>query len=237
MAVTWTKELFDLAYKIDAEPEGHPNTRESIKLHYNRYVVYPIMLDRAKKFIEVLGLTSSDLIVVVGCGFGWTVEAMQSFGLTVIGCDISPYIQSAKGLAEDPDIDNALREVGLDPASGAGTVHFNRLRNGGGTRAKTNVLNQDSSSNQSRNAVKSALGGRPTVVITEDVMPSLSDTECLALQLNIEQYAPGVRICHLITELANPNPPFNFNSKTGEAWKLLLPNSTIIPLGGKERVL
>ena len=237
MAITWTKELFDLAYSIDAEPEGHPNTRDGIKLHYNRYAVYPIMLARAQKFIEVMGLTTSDLIVIVGCGFGWTVEALQSFGMTVVGCDTSPYIQDSKGLTEDPDIDAAVRKVGLDPASGIGMVHFNRLKNSGGTRAKTNVLNQNSSSNQSRVVVRNALGGRPTVVITEDVMPSLTDAECLTLQLNLEQYATGVRICHLITELANPNPPFNLNSKTGEDWKLLLPNSTIIPIGGKDRVL
>lgn len=236
MAVTWTKELFDLAYRFNAEPEGHPNTREAITLHYNRYVLYPEMLRRAKFFIAQFGLTAADRVLVVGCGFGWTVEALTALGITAVGTDVGAYIQSGKTLAEDGDIDGAIRTVGLDPTGGEGLVHFNRLKGEGGARAKVNVLNEDSATASSRNRVKTALG-TPTIIITEDVVTSLTDTECVALNTAVAKYATDIRIVHFLTELANPNAPFFFNSKTLEEWKLLFPLATVVADGYVYRVL
>jgi len=236
MATVWTKELFDLAYNVSAEPGGHPASRAEVRLHYNRAALYPTMLARAQRFIEVLALTPADRIVVVGCGFGWTVEALQSLGMTVVGCDISAHVQSSKNATEDTEVDDAVRAAGLDPMAGDGLTVATRLKDGG-PRARVAVLNEDSTSNQSRNRVKTVLGSNPTVVITEDVVISLTDTECAALQTNIARYATGVRVVHYLTELANPNPPFNFNSKTAEEWKAIFPTSTIIAVGGKDKVL
>ena len=235
MAVQWTKELYDLAYRLDAEPDGHPNTREGITLHYNRYVLYPEMVRRAQAFISILGLTTADRILLVGCGFGWTAEALTGMGYTVIGTDISPFIQGNKSLSEDEDISAAISAVGLDPTQGNGLTHFHRLR-GDGVRTRANVLNEDSSSNSSRNRVRNALGSNPTIAITEDIVTSLTDSECAALQTNILRYAAGLRVCHFVTELANPNPPFNFNSKTLAEWKAVFPTATIIADGYVYRV-
>lgn len=230
MAVTWTKELYDLAYDESAEPDGHPNTREEIRLHYNRYIMYPQMVLRAQKFISILGLTTADRLLIIGAGFGWTVEAFAGMGYSVVGTDVSAYIQNNKGLSEDDDISAAITAVGLNPSSGEGLLHFNRLK-GDGTRTRGNVLNEDSSSNPSRNRVKAALGSDPTVIITEDLVTSLTDAECATLQNAIERYANGVRVVHFLTEFANPNPPFSFNSKSIDDWKLLFPTSTIITDG------
>jgi len=232
----WTKEMFDLAYDFNAEPEGHPNTRPGIRLHYNRYVMYPELLRRAQFFVSHFNLTAADRILVVGAGFGWTVEALQGMGLTVIGTDISPYIIGNKDLSEDSEISAAITAVGLSPTSGEGLAHFNRLR-GDGVRSRGTVLNEDSSSNQSRNRVKAALGSSPTIAITEDVLTSLSDAECVGLQTQILKYAPTLRVCHFVTELANPNPPFSFNSKTIEEWKALFPTATIVADGYTYKVL
>lgn len=236
MATNWTKELYDLAYSSDAEPDGHPNTRPGIRLHYNRYVLYPEMVRRAQAFIDLLGLTLSDRILLVGCGFGWTAEALAGMGYTVIGTDVSSYIQGNKNLSEDTDISNAISAVGLSPTNGEGLVHFNRLR-GDGVRTRGNVLNEDSASNPSRNRVKNALGSDPTIAITEDLVTSLTDAECATLQTNILRYAAGLRVCHFVTEFANPNPPFNFNSKSMAEWKALFPTATIIADGYIYRVL
>lgn len=230
MAVTWTKELYDLAYASDAEPDGHPNTRPGIRLHYNRYVMYPEMLRRAQQLVQILGLTQSDRILIVGCGFGWTAEALAGMGYTVVGTDVSPYIQSNKDLSEDTDISSAITAVGLNPSSGEGLTHFNRLK-GDGIRTKVQVLNEDSMSNPSRNRVKNILGSDPTVAITEDLVTSLSDNECAALQNAIVKYATGIRTVHFLTEFANPNAPFFFNSKSIEDWKLVFPTSTVIAAG------
>lgn len=235
MAVNWTKELYDLAYRSDAEPDGHPNTREGITLHYHRYVLYPEMVRRAQAFVDLLGLTFSDRILLVGCGFGWTAEALAGMGYTVIGTDISNYIQGNKSLSEDSDISAAIQAVGLDPASGTGLTHFNRLR-GDGVRTRATVLNEDSGSNQSRNRVKNALGSNPTIAITEDIVTSLSDSECATLQTNILKYAAGLRVCHFVTEFANPNAPFFFNSKSITEWKAMFPTATIIADGYVYRV-
>lgn len=235
MAVTWTKELFDLAYSFNAEPDGHPNTRQGIQLHYNRYALYPEMLRRAQALVTILGLTISDRILVVGCGFGWTVEALSDLGYTAVGADVSSYIQDNKTLSEDTDISAAITAVGLNPTSGDGLVHFNRLK-GGGIRTKASILNEDSASASSRNRVKTALG-TPTIAITEDLVTSLTDAECAVLQANIIKYSATMRVCHFVTENANPNPPFSFNSKTIEAWKLMFPTATIVADGYRYKVL
>lgn len=236
MAVQWTKELYDQAYSFDAEPDGHPNTRPGIRLHYNRYVLYPEMLRRAQQFVSILGLTLSDRILIVGAGFGWTVEALAGMGYTVIGTDVSAYIQGNKTLSEDSDVSASISAVGLDPTTGEGLLHFNRLR-GDGTRTRGIVLNEDSSSNPSRNRVKTALGSDPTIIITEDLVTSLTDSECATLQSAIIRYATGIRTVHFLTEFANSNPPFLFNSKSMVEWKALFPTSTIIADGYTFRVL
>lgn len=235
MAVTWDKSMFDLAYRFDAEPDGHPNTRPAIELHYNRYVLFPEMLRRARFFIQQFGLTAASKVLVVGCGFGWTVEALTSLGIPAVGTDVSAYIQGNKSLSEDGDIDTAVRLAGLDPTQGEGLVHFNRLR-GGGVRTNATVLNEDSSTSQSRNRVKTALGGSITLIITEDIVTSLTDAECAQLQSAIVKYGATIPICHFLTEFANPNAPFFFNSKSLADWKLVFPTSTIIADGYAYRV-
>ena len=234
MAVAWDKALFDLAYESSAEPDGHPNTRPGIKLHYNRYVLYPEMLRRAQFFIQHFGLTAADRVLVVGAGFGWTVEALVDLGIEAIGADVSAYIQNAKGTSEDAEVAEAITAVGLNPASGEGLLHFNRLRSTQRTNAI--ILNEDSSNNASRNRVKRAFSSDPTLIITEDLVTSLSDTECLQLQNLIVAYATQ-RICHFVTEFANPDAPFFFNSKSLAEWKVLFPTSTIVADGHVYRVL
>jgi len=235
MATVWDKALYDLAYASDAEPDGHPNTRPGIRLHYNRYVMYPEMLRRAQALISLLGITLSDKILIVGCGFGWTAEALAGMGYSVVGTDISSYIQNNKGLSEDADISAAITAVGLDPASGEGMMHFNRLK-GDGVRTRATVLNEDSASVKSRNQIKNLIG-TPTIIITEDLLTSLTDNECTVLQNNIVKYDLSARIVHFVSEFANPAPPFNFNSKSLEEWKALFPTSTIIADGYIFRVL
>lgn len=236
MAVTWDKTLYDLAYSYNAEPDGHPNTRPAITLHYHRYVLFPEMLRRAQFFIQQFGLTGASRVLVVGCGFGWTVEALNALGIPTVGTDVSAYIQGNKSLTEDSDIDAAIRAVGLDPTTSEGLGHFNRLR-GGGVRTTATILNEDSGNNASRNRVKNAFSGEITLIITEDIVTSLTDSECAVLQSNIVKYGATIPICHFLTEFANSNPPFNFNSHSIAEWKALFPTATIIADGYKYQVL
>lgn len=233
MATTWDKALYDLAYEFNAEPDGHPNTRPAIRLNYHRYVLYPEMLRRAKFFVSQFGLTSSSRVLIVGCGFGWTAEALNALGIPAVGTDVSSYIIGSKDLPEDEDIDTAIRLVGLNPVSGEGLSHFNRLR-GSGIRTAGTVLDEGLDSNASRNRVGRELGAA-SLIITEDIVTSLSDSEAATLQSHIVKISAPV--CHFVTEFANPNPPFNFNSKSIDEWKALFPTSTIIADGYVYRVL
>lgn len=233
MAVTWDKAMYDLAYDMGAEPDGHPNTRGEIRLHYHRYVLFPEMLRRAQFFVQQFSLTAASRVLVVGCGFGWTAEALSALGIPTIGTEISSYIQTNKSLTEDADIAEAIAKVGLTAVAGEGLGHFNRLR-GDGVRTRATVMEEDNMNNASRNRVKNGLGGSITLCITEDVLTSLTDAECSSLRVAIEKY--GVPMCHFVTEFANSNPPFNFNSKSLADWKLTFPNDTIIADGYTYRV-
>ena len=43
----WTKADYDAAYRIGAEGHvGYPNTRQEVKLHYNKSVITPILQNR-----------------------------------------------------------------------------------------------------------------------------------------------------------------------------------------------
>ena len=235
MAVTWDKALYDLAYSFNAEPDGHPNTRPAIYLHYNRYTLYPEMLRRAQFFITQFNLTAADRVLIVGGGFGWTAEALSELGVPTICTDVSKYIQDNKSTTEDSEISSAITAAGLSPTSGEGLQHYTRLL-AGGIRTRATVLEEDSSNTASRNRVKNAFSGNITLIITEDIITSLTDAECAAVQSAIEKYGAG-RICHFVTEFANANPPFNFNSKSLADWKLMFPTSTIVADGYKYRVL
>lgn len=234
MAIVWDKALFDLAYDMSAEPNGHPNTRPEIRLHYHRYVLYPEALRRAQFFVQHFGLTAATNVLIVGCGFGWTVEALVGMGIPAIGTDISAYIQNNKGLTEDTDISAEVSKVSLSSASGDGLLHFNRLR-GDGVRTRATVANEDSSTNASRGRVRRLFANNTiNLCITEDIVTSMTDAEILTVRGQLAQYA--VPMAHFLTEFANPDPPFNMNSKSLESWKLLLPNDTVIA-DGTYRVL
>ena len=234
MAVTWDKTLFDLAYDVSAEPDGHPNTRPEIRLHYHRYVMYPEALRRAQFFVQQFNLTSATNVLVVGCGFGWTVEALVGMGIPAVGTDVSPYIHGNKDLAEDSDISAEIAKAGLSASSGEGLGHFNRLR-GDGVRTRATVANEDHSTNASRGRVKRMFANNTiNLAISEDVVTSLTDTECAQVRSFLANYS--VPICHFVTEFANPNPPFNFNSKSLSDWKAMFPSDTIIADGFTYRV-
>ena len=233
MAVTWDKALFDQAYDNSAEPDGHPNTRPEIRLHYNRYVLYAEALRRAQFFVSHFGLTAASKVLLVGAGFGWTAEALTNLGIEARGTDVSAYIQANKGLSEDAEIAAAVQAAGLSSSSGEGLGHFNRLR-GDGVRTRGTVLNEASNNNASRNRVRNAFSANLTLVISEDIVTSMSDAECTQLRGFLSNYS--VPICHFVTEFANPNPPFNFNSKSLADWKLMFPADTIIADSNPYRV-
>ena len=238
---TWnTKADFDAAYSIGAEPEGHPNTRAEVKLNYQRAVMLPLCRQRALGIAGAMGWTApGPVMVIVGAGFSWLAEAFEEMGFTrVVGIDVSSYIQSVKSTTEEIDIDAAITATGLNPANGEGATIKSRLFDGGvRTRASRGVLNQTGSTQQSRNAVRSALGlsgnTQPDVLLTESVIESLTDAEFINDSTRLKAWVP--LLVHYVVTLRDGNQP-GYNWKTLEQWSALAPLDIFIEAGSYRRL-
>ncbi len=241
---TWdTKADWDAAYKFGAEGDvGHTNTHAEVILHYNRiFKAGQEAVTHATRLTAALGWTApGDTILIAGSGFGWTAEALEGLGFaTVVGTDVSTYIQGNKATSEDADIDAAISDVGLDPASGEGLEIKTRIlaRSGGtGNRQRNSrgVLDEDGKNGGSRGRIKQALGlqGNERIewVVTEAVIESLTDAEVLSG--SNDAGIIGNNTVHFFYPLrANGNQLDGFNWKSLEDWKLLVPGDTFIEAG------
>lgn len=217
----YTKSDYDSLYSIRVVMAD--GRRSPVRLHYTRYVMQDIVRARWDHVVPELGITSSDIVVVVGAGFGWGVERLiELTGCTAIGVDISDHIQGTKSTSEESEIDAAIISAGYDPLIGHGlevkqTVFVD-------TRTKQIVLNEDLYSAKSRNNIKKALGNKlPTWIITEDILSDFSDAEATFLKTEVDKL--GVPVCHIVRT----------TTKTAEEWQTLT-GHVIIELGSYRRV-
>lgn len=99
MPLVWDEALYQNAYSRE------PN--RTSELRYRN-----VWTD---KLLEVLpGFSLSKSILIIGCGFGYTIEVLQNRGVSnVVGVDTSPYIQAEKYVkSQVPDkIYGSLDEV------------------------------------------------------------------------------------------------------------------------------
>lgn len=159
-----TREGFERAYSSTyIAPNG-----KAVRLGYHRVALYPLAELHAAKLVEKLGIKSSDRVLIIGCGFGWLVEALQPHCKRVIGTETSDYILTHHRESEEPDLRRAMYDAKVwDKET---LMHLLA----GGVRTRAIIVGEDSMTPASRNSVVSILGGRPNYVITEDVLPSLS---------------------------------------------------------------
>ena len=214
---TWNSQTaFDTHYDVSGEPEGHPNTRSEIRIHYHRKVMFPWFERHIPDLIRVLGLQPSHRIVIIGCAFGWSIEVFNSLGfLNVVGTDTSPYIQVAKLIPED-------NELAL--LAGAEFVSKVSAREGlPRTLVPTKILDENIGNNASRNRVRTALGGTPHFTISEGVMESLTNNEAVSLSSNMRSL--GGTVVHRVTF---PLSISGYNPNTPEQWKALLSPDLIV---------
>jgi len=227
---TWAD--FQGSYDIGAEPDGHPNTREEVRLSYHRAVMLPLARDRATNVARVLNWLPTMKIVVIGCGFGWFVEVLKNeLGFTdVVGTDISLYIQANKSGTEEADINAAIQAVGLNPLLGDGATIKGRLHDGG-TRSRVTVLNENAQTAQSRNAIRQAFTGPGQVAwaFSESLIESLTDAEAAQGSGFLHQVANNVG--HLVVTTRDGQTPGEFNWKSLQEWKALLPNDIFVEAG------
>ncbi len=163
--------------------------------------MYTAAPSKANRIINALGIQPTDTVGVIGGGYGWIGNqiAIQT-GCVVAVVDTSTVIQNGKAANADVEI-----------------------------------LNADVTNNNGRNQVKQALGitgnNKASYMITEEIITCLDDTEAGQLSSFLNNLAD--QVVHYTTEinpakLASGNQDPNYNWKTLEDWKILLPDDLIM---------
>jgi len=225
-----TKADFDSAYYHNGEPEGHPNTRAAIRVGYSRATQLPWCRKKARKLIELFSWHPTTKILVVGAGYGWTIECLErEHNFTnIVGIDTSDWIQANMSTDEEVDIREAIIRVGLDPDTGEGLTKRNRHRGEVRNQTIRSIMNEDILTERSRLNVTGILGGNFDVAISEAVIASLEDSEVLNLSIAMHLIASTVIHADTMKHLEPGNQDEGYNWKFIEDWVQLLPNDTII---------
>ena len=228
-----TQADFDADYNVGAEPDGHPGTRQKIRVGYVRAGMWPYAVNRAAKLVELFAWPTSTPILVVGAGYAWTAEALETIhGYTnIVTTDTSPHVQATQDQGDESLIDAAITAVGLDPAMGEGLAKKNAIWTAGPRRRHSrDVKDEDLSNNGSRNRIRNVLGS-VDVAISENVATVLDDSEVTQIADWIDNVDSLSQVIHLVTELLpdhNQNPVFNWKSLAD--WKALVPSHTWVSL-------
>jgi hypothetical protein len=205
----YTKADYDNLYRIRVERLLPPaplfaGTREEVRLHYHKFVMRDTLINRWSRLQSTLQIANTELLLIVGAGFGWGVEgAIAATGCTTVGIDISDYIVAEQGNTEEAEIREAITAVGLDPDTGRGAEILAAVYDG---QPRTNVivLQEDMQTNQSRNAIRSTLGGWPTVVVFEDIVDAnTTDQEITQAQNAATLFAGDQRVIWTFDGLPN----------------------------------
>jgi hypothetical protein len=190
----------------------------------------------ANVLIVALNLQPADSLLIVGAGFGWTIEVLESLGFTaILGIDTSDYVQTAKTLDDETVIDAALIAGGLNPLLGDGAnIKANAHSPGPRTRCSRGIPNEDIGNGASRGRVRQFLGvaGNDKIVtgISEQVFDGLTDAECVTLSDRMNDVCD--RVVHFVTDATRENDGV-WNLKTLEGWKTLIPGDEFLDTNGR----
>ncbi len=155
-------------------PGGGPppaEGRSAVYIRYHKWFMKPILVSMWARLQPVLNILSTDKVCVVGAGFGWGVEAIESeTGAIVVGIDISDYINTEQSNTEEAELRAEVAATGLNPDEGRGLEVMNFIYDAQ-PRSNTIVLQEDAKNNQSRQRIRSALGNKwPNVVVYENIV-------------------------------------------------------------------
>ena len=220
-----TKADWDALYEVP-EPWGHPADREPVYFGYARAIFSPASRYAASQLVRLFAWPSETRILILGCGFGWTVEALEELGyVNVLGVDDSAYVQSAKNESDEAEIDERVRRAGLDPATGEG-LRVKRLAHTDGprSRARRGVCALLPTTSSGRARCTEQLGGIPDVIVTEYLIEHFTDDELRDLTPLWRAYCPN--LVHLV-----PVEGAEYNVKSLTDWKKLFPMDRFVSPG------
>jgi hypothetical protein len=238
------KATWDSWYSLPLELWGYPNTRPRIMLHYHRWVLEGTLRIQGERLVNLPGVPSINKIVVIGCGYNWTVEYLLEQGIQAFGTEISTYINGSVAQTEEAELRAAITAVGLDPdvdtIIGPGNVPINPLvlarewgwegktlvaRNPARNKSTTVILNEDLTTNGSRNKVKNELNGLD-VILTQLVIDTMDDTAALDFIQNVDDTRPNpaCTVVHMVvpSDFMGGNPDPDLNAKTMAQWRSFL---------------
>lgn len=197
----YTKEDYDTKYSIRLRiPDENGNAvRSPVRLHYHRAVMQEITQAPWLTLVKLLDITTEDRVIVVGAGYGWGVEKLiELTGCAAVGTDISEHIQATQYATEYTEIEACINEAGLDPDFGHGREVMDYLQPEASNKANLFILDEDMATKESRETVITELGGKPTLILTEDMLSDLSDLDAVILAQDLDQM--NCPVCHLSRE-------------------------------------
>ena len=228
MAITWDRAAFEAQYSAPAWPWGIRDIARHPVFHYHWWVQRP-RLDATASSLLGKGVLKATHVATIGGAYGWSVEALQAAGITAISVDTSAHIHATKDGNEEAELRDVLTRQGFDPDRLPVMLgpDWNTPVNPWSywlrpKRSTVTVLNEDLSTQKSRNNVRNALGGSLNAILTEWLLDGWqSDAEAMAFASRVQSLRPNAT-CLVVHVVNDGHGMPNLVWKTKEAWKALL---------------
>jgi len=229
----WDKQTYEKNYSCNGWPYGIRYNRVP-RFHYNWFGQQRSSKVIAGRFLDIPGANQISDLVIVGGGYGWTAEILESYGINAISVDISPHINGTKDTSEEEELRDYLTQLGFDPDNLPDMMSptdpnttcnpWDYWLRPDGKRTSKTVVDEDMSTTTSRNVIKSSMNNKIDMILSEyaiDSVDSGDDAASLQIVERCEQLRPNpsVPVVHLIESNASD---VVLNVKTSEAWRTLL---------------
>ncbi len=239
----WTlQSTWDNAYKIKADErigDGKGSLNNPLRTHYHNFVLKNSAGLGMQKLVTKLNIVAGSRIVVIGAGFGWSVEWLNANGFIAIAVDPNQYLIGKAPTSEEPEITTLIEAKGRDKNELRIDVHgdgkekpiLDILVRQDGKRTSETLIDEDMKNNGSRRAVWGELSKNMDYVITENVLSTLTDSELVDVANNFDSFKKlqsNIPIIHLDTWTDISQRP-EYNWKTGVEWRSFFDNTLNLP--------
>lgn len=240
----WTlQSTWDNAYRIKADErigDGKGSLTNPLRTHYHNFIVKNAIGRTMQKLVTKLNIVTGSRIVVIGAGFGWSVEWLNANGYVAIAVDPNQYLIDKAPTSEEPEITTLIaakgrdkNELRIDPSDGQEKPLLDILVRQDGKRTNEILINENMKTDGSRRAVWNQLTNNMDYVITENMLSTLNDAEVIDVADNIEEckkLQAGVTVIHLDTWLDTSGRfDTGYNWKTGPEWRAFFDNTLNLP--------
>ena len=238
----WTlQSTWDNAYKIKADErigDGKGSLTNPLRTHYHNFILKDSAGFRMQNLVTKLNIVTGSRIVVIGAGFGWSVEWLNANGYIAIAVDPNQYLIGKAPTSEEFEIATLIEAKGgdinahrIDPTDKIEKPILDILVRQDGKRTSETLIDEDLKKVNSRKAIHSAIGKNMDYVITENMLSTLSDAELIDVADNLDKFKKlqsGVPIIHLDTWTDESQDP-DYNWKTGVEWRAFFDNTFNLP--------